>query len=260
MLTGSSSQVPTGADIVASYTGGAHEVARMRRVFSRLGSDDVNHLVQQAIDPELLEALLEPAEAKRFVPTLRLRYDAIRRHRPAPFVDIDAAWAEQRKLWREDATPHLQPAPDEILGVAARGHVPPAASPPRAGRRARPKAESGGGGSLAGMLGERSPVSRPAAPRPTAPGPLPPARRPPPAQPEHPSGAFRPAKPAPAAHTASAGLHGVVFLRLASEGRDAPAQILKSFCERPASLADWGACRIDSSALNDPAIRRDRNR
>ena len=60
----------------------------------------VKRLVLQAVDPELLEAVVGPRLAPAWVKPLRAQYARFKQAYPADWVDVEKVWRKQRARWR----------------------------------------------------------------------------------------------------------------------------------------------------------------
>ena len=58
--------------------------------------DGVKRLVLQAVDPELLEAVVGPRLAPAWVKPLRAQYARFKQAYPADWVDVENVWRKQR--------------------------------------------------------------------------------------------------------------------------------------------------------------------
>ena len=268
--------LPAGADMVEILLAGGAPLDDLRTLFSGLDPGVyINALLVQAVDPDLLEHILPPAEASRWVPTLRARYVALRRHFPAPFLTVDQDWTRQRARWQSGGGAALEQPADRRADArdGAGAPAPPSrAAPPRGrgkGRRGaagpRPQATAQDGGEpvlvrgaeqgAAAATGDgtaRTRVGKPAGAgeSPSAPeggGSAHP--RPGGGVPDR-AAVARPADAGgrPAAR-AALGMHGTVLLQTARQGPDAPAAVLEALRSRPAVADDWAAFRIGSSAF-----------
>ena len=70
--------------------------------------DGVKRLVLQAVDPELLEAVVGPQLAPAWVKPLRAQYARFKQAYPADWVDVEEVWRKQRARRRSKAGPHLE--------------------------------------------------------------------------------------------------------------------------------------------------------
>lgn len=260
--------LPAGADMVEILLAGGAPLDDLRTLFRRLDPGVyLNALLVQAVDPDLLEHILPPAEASRWVPTLRARYVALRRHFPAPFLTVDQDWTRQRARWQNGGSASLEQPADRRVDArdGAGAPAPPSrAAPPRGrgkGRRgaagSRPQATAQDGGGTVPVRGpeqEEAPAAtgdrtaRTRARKPAGAG----------GSPSAPAGGDVPdraaaAPPAPRgerpAGGVSLGVHGTVLLQTARQGPDAPAAVLEALRSRPAVADDWAAFRIGSSAF-----------
>ena len=269
--------LPAGADMVETLLAGGAPLDDLRTLFSRLDPGVyINALLVQAVDPDLLEHILAPAEASRWVPTLRARYVALRRHFPAPFLTVDQDWTRQRARWRSGGGAALEQPADRRVDArdgAAAPAPPSRAAPPRgrgkgrrgaAGSRPQATAQDGGGtvpvrgaeqGAAPAATGDGTARTRAGKPAGTGGSPSAPAG----------GGSAHPrpnggvpdraavGRPAPRggrpAGRVSLGVHGTVLLQTARQGPDAPAAVLEALRSRPAVADDWAAFRIGSSAF-----------
>ena len=256
--------LPAGADMVEILLAGGAPLDDLRTLFRRLDPGVyLNALLVQAVDPDLLEHILPPAEASRWVPTLRARYVALRRHFPAPFLTVDQDWTRQRARWQNGGGAALEQPADRRVDArdGAGALAPPSrAAPPRGrgkGRRgaagSRPQATAQDGGGTVPVRGAEQEAAPAATGDRTA-------RKPAGAggSPSAPAGGGVPdraaaAPPAPRgerpAGGVSLGVHGTVLLQTARQGPDAPAAVLEALRSRPAVADDWAAFRIGSSAF-----------
>ena len=256
---------------------GGEPLDDLRKLFGGLDPGVyLNALLVQAVDPDLLEHILPPAEASRWVPTLRARYVALRRHFPAPFLTVDQDWTRQRARWQGGGGAALEQPADRRVDAreGAGAPAPPSrAAPPRGrgkGRRGaagpRPQATAQGGGGIVpvrgaeqgaapaatgdGTQGTQAGKPADAGGSPSAPGGGGSAHpRPGGGVPDRAAAA----RPAPRmgrpAGSVSLGVHGTVLLQTARQGPDAPAAVLEALRSRPAVADDWAAFRIGSSAF-----------
>lgn len=85
----------------------------------------MKRLVLQAVDPELLEAVVGPQLAPAWVKPLRAQYVRFKQAYPADWMDVEKVWREQQAQWRSKAGPHHEQPPARA--------VPPRAPAPAAG-------------------------------------------------------------------------------------------------------------------------------
>ena len=84
----------------AAHDGGAR-LSRVRSEFEQMdATDGVKRLVLKAVDPELLEAVVGPGLAPKWVEPLRAQYSRFKQAYPLEWVDIEKVWREQRNRWR----------------------------------------------------------------------------------------------------------------------------------------------------------------
>ena len=147
------------ASLVEVLVGAAHDggarLSRVRSEFERLDAGDgLKRLVLQAVDPELLAAVVGPGLAPAWVEPLRANYARFKKAYPLDWVEVEKVWREQRSRWRpqhqaratRSETPQRPPAPTtppaprvrQEPASRGRGQRPPAAPTPpyrAAGRR-----------------------------------------------------------------------------------------------------------------------------
>jgi len=112
--------------LIGAVCAGGSRLSRMRSEFERMDArDGVKRLVLQAVDPELLEAVVGPQLAPAWVKPLRAHYARFKQAYPADWVDVEKVWQEQRARWRSKAAPHREEPPAQA--------VPPRAPAPAAG-------------------------------------------------------------------------------------------------------------------------------
>ena len=117
--------------LIGAVCAGGARLSRVRSEFERMDAgDDVKRLVRQAVDPELLEAVVGPHLAPAWVKPLRAQYARFKQAYPADWVDVEKVWQEQRARWRSKATPHREEPHREQPTAQA---VPPPAPGPAAG-------------------------------------------------------------------------------------------------------------------------------
>ena len=123
---------------------------RLERVRSEFGGMDpaasLRRLVLQAVDPELLSAVLGPRLAPRWVAPLRAQYSRFQQAYPADWVDVEKVWREQRARWRpgDGASGGAQAAarayPARGAAGQGRGGLPRSVRPSRAVPAPQPRA------------------------------------------------------------------------------------------------------------------------
>ena len=117
--------------LISAVCAGGSRLSRVRSEFERMDAGDgVKRLMLQAVDPELLEAVVGPQLAPAWVKPLRARYARFKQACPADWVDVEKAWREQRARWRSKAAPHREEPHREQPPAQA---VPPPAPAPAAG-------------------------------------------------------------------------------------------------------------------------------
>ena len=125
---------------------GGEALSALRRHFAGLEPrDSLNSLIQNAVDPELLEAVLGPEASGPWLRLLRAQYDRFRRSYPADWADVEAAWEQQRLIWRPPPSPrpvardYPEQDPDRPPGAAVAA-APPRSVAPRRRRAVQPAA------------------------------------------------------------------------------------------------------------------------
>ena len=87
--------------LIGAVCAGGRRLARVRLEIA--GMDPVaglRRLVLQAVDPELLEAVVGPDLVPAWVAPLRAQYVRFQRAYPADWVDVEKVWRQQRARWR----------------------------------------------------------------------------------------------------------------------------------------------------------------
>ena len=135
--------------LIGAVCVGGSRLSRVRSEFERMDpAEGMKRLVLQAVDPDLVAAVVGPRLAPVWVEPLRAQYARFRQAYPADWVDVERVWREQRARWRrpEGASGGSASAGSQ---AAARGYpergVPDGgdAAPPRAGHRSPPVAPVG---------------------------------------------------------------------------------------------------------------------
>ena len=126
--------------LIGAVCAGGARLSRVRSEFQRMDAGKgVKRLVLQAVDPELLEAVVGPRLAPAWVKPLRTQYARFQQY-PADWVDVEKVWREQRERWRSKAAPHReQPHREQPTAQA----VLPRAPAPGAGATDRAQEQSG---------------------------------------------------------------------------------------------------------------------
>ena len=142
--------------LIGAVCAGGSRLARARSDFERMDpADALKRLVLQAVDPELLAAVVGPRLAPVWVEPLRAQYARFKRAYPADWVDVEKVWREQRARWRRpagaaasgsaSASPVLSRGYPERVPDPVRGGLPragrgpaPAVSPAVSARKAPP--------------------------------------------------------------------------------------------------------------------------
>ena len=126
--------------LIGAVCAGGSRLARARSEFERMdAADGLQRLVLQAVDPELLAAVVGPQLAPVWVDPLRAQYALYKQAYPADWVDVEKVWREQRARWRRPAGTAAS-GPASVSPVLSRGYPqrapePGRPGPPRAGRR-----------------------------------------------------------------------------------------------------------------------------
>ena len=129
--------------LIGAVCAGGSRLARARSDFERMDAvDGLKRLVLQAVDPELLAAVVGPRLAPVWVDPLRAQYARFKQAYPADWVDVEKVWREQQARWRRAAETAASGSAS-VSPVLSRGYpqrVPDrtSAGPPRAGRRPAP--------------------------------------------------------------------------------------------------------------------------
>ena len=135
----------------SAVVSGGPTLAALRQHFAALEPrDSLNNLILNAVDPELLEAVLGPKAAAPWVKMLWVQYARFREKFPADWPDFEAAWHQQRAQWRSPRQPRPRARDYPEHDPAA----PPGVSPP---------------GAVPRVVSARAPVSRTALKRPALP-------------------------------------------------------------------------------------------
>ena len=121
--------------LIGAVRDSGERLARARSDFERMDPNDgLKRLVRQTVDPELLETVVGPRLASKWVDPLRAQYARFRQARPAEWEAVEKTWREQRNLWRP------RPQTTSPLPTFVAGHVnptPPKAPAPAAGAAER---------------------------------------------------------------------------------------------------------------------------
>ena len=129
--------------LIGAVCAGGTRLSRVRSEFERMDAGDgVKRLVLQAVDPELLEAVVGPHLAPAWVKPLRAQYARFKQAYPADWADVEKGWQEQRERWQSKAAPHREEPHREKPPARA---VPPRAPAPAAGaaEKAQQQQQSG---------------------------------------------------------------------------------------------------------------------
>ena len=118
--------------LIGAVCAGGARLSRVRSEFERMDAGEgVKRLVLQAVDPDLLEAVVGPQLAPVWVKPLRAQYARFKQAYPAEWVDVEKGWRKQRERWRSKAAaPHREEPHREQPSAQA---VPPSAPDPAVG-------------------------------------------------------------------------------------------------------------------------------
>ena len=87
--------------LIGAVCAGGRRLARVRSEVAGMDpAAGLRRLVLQAVDPELLEAVVGPDLASAWVVPLRAQYVRFQRAYPADWVDVEKVWRQQRARWR----------------------------------------------------------------------------------------------------------------------------------------------------------------
>lgn len=87
--------------LIGAVCAGGRRLARVRSEMAGMDpASSLRRLVLQAVDPELLEAVIGPDLAPAWVDPLRAQYVRFQRAYPADWVDVEKVWRQQRARWR----------------------------------------------------------------------------------------------------------------------------------------------------------------
>ena len=87
--------------LIGAVCAGGPRLLRVRSEFERMdAADGLKRLVLQAVDPELLAAVVGPRLSPVWVEPLRVQYARFKQAYPADWVDVEKVWREQRARWR----------------------------------------------------------------------------------------------------------------------------------------------------------------
>ena len=117
--------------LIGAVCAGGSRLSRVRSEFERMDAGKgVKRLVLQAVDPELLEAVVGPQLAPAWVKPLRAQYARFKQVYPADWVDVEEVWRKQRARWQSKAASHREEPHREQPAARA---VPPRAPAPATG-------------------------------------------------------------------------------------------------------------------------------
>ena len=87
--------------LIGAVCAGGRRLARVRSEIAGMDpAAGLRRLVLQAVDPELLEAVVGPDLVPAWVDPLRAQYVRFQRAYPADWVDVEKVWRQQRARWR----------------------------------------------------------------------------------------------------------------------------------------------------------------
>ncbi len=131
--------VPLVEVLIGAVRAGGGRLSRVRFEFERMdAAAGVKRLVLQAVDPELLAAVVGPRLVPVWVDPLRAQYARFKQAYPADWVDVEKVWREQRARWRRrEGT-----AASAAAGSQAAARPYPARDGRRRGRAATPRPDA----------------------------------------------------------------------------------------------------------------------
>ena len=125
--------------LIGAVCAGGSRLSRVRSEFERMDAGDgVKRLVLQAVDPELLEAVVGPQLAPAWVKPLRAQYARFKQAYPADWADIEEVWRKQRARWRSKAAPHREEPHREQSPAPPRPPAPAAGAANKAQQQRQP--------------------------------------------------------------------------------------------------------------------------
>ena len=136
--------------LIGAVRAGGGRLSRVRSEFEGMdAADGLKRLVLQAVDPELLAAVVGPRLAPVWVDPLRAQYARFKQAYPADWVDVEKVWREQRARWRRPQGAGGSSSASAGAPVRSRGYPERAvdsvrAGAPRGGRRAVPAVRAAG--------------------------------------------------------------------------------------------------------------------
>ena len=148
--------------LISAVCAGGPRLSRVRSEFERMdAADGLKRLVLQAVDPELLAAVVGPRLFPVWVKPLRAQYARFKQVYPADWVDVEKVWWEQRTRWRREE----EEAASASGGSQAAAREYPARGGPRQGRAAPARAVRPSAGVAAAPLPapRAAPAHRPVA-------------------------------------------------------------------------------------------------
>ena len=87
--------------LIGAVCAGGRRLARVRSEIAGMDpAAGLRRLVLQAVDPELVEAVVGPDLSAAWVVPLRAQYVRFQRAYPADWVDVEKVWRQQRARWR----------------------------------------------------------------------------------------------------------------------------------------------------------------
>lgn len=87
--------------LIGAVCAGGRRLARVRSEIAGMDpASSLRRLVLQAVDPELLEAVIGPDLVPAWVVPLRAQYVRFQQAYPADWVDVEKVWQQQRARWR----------------------------------------------------------------------------------------------------------------------------------------------------------------
>ena len=121
--------LPTCDDLMRAVADGPARLRRLGGPFAQWSVPAaVPQIVMNALDPLLIETVLGPDEARRWLPLLREHYGRVKYSYPGEFANVEVSWKDQRAWWMQ----FVEGADDEEEAPAGGGGGPgpPEPAPP----------------------------------------------------------------------------------------------------------------------------------
>ena len=92
--------IPSQDELMNALEAGEQDIDSMRERFATHDpSTCIGEVVKQAIDPLLLDVILDRHQRERWLAPLEAMYESIREAYPTRFEDVERSWAQQRREW-----------------------------------------------------------------------------------------------------------------------------------------------------------------